>query len=347
MKKILLVTDAWAPQKNGVTVVLNRFIAFLSERGYEVKVIHPELFRTVALPTYPEIHLAIFARRRVASLIREFDPDAIHLMTEGPLGWAARSVCKEKKIPFTSWYHTNLQLYTDVRLHAFLGLANALLRRFHSLGERTLVTTETLKRQLESQGYQNVVIVPLGVDTERFVRNPSPPATPFTKPVFVYYGRLAIEKSPEDFLRLDLPGTKVVIGAEPHAVFKTLKEKYPDVHFLGKYDVNADLQKFIDQLSACDVFVFPSKTETFGLVVLEALSCGIPVAAYNVMGPKDIITDGVDGYLGDDLADAAIKCLSLSRDACRTKALHYSWNHSIEAFIKNLAPIRAHQAAER
>lgn len=338
MKKILLVTDAWAPQKNGVVTVQKKFTALLTERGYEVTIIHPELFSTVPFPSYPELHLAIFPRHRLKSMIKEFSPDAIHLMTEGPLGWAARSICLREGIPFTSWYHTNLQLYTDVRLHAFLTPVDWLLKRFHSRGVRTIVTTESLKKDLESKGYEHVVIVPLGVDAERFTRNPSA-TSPFPGPRFVYFGRLSVEKSPEDFLKLRLPGTKVVIGAEPRSALEMLKHKYPEAQFLGKYDVNKDLATFIDQLSPCDVFVFPSRTETFGLVILEAMACGIPVAAYNVMGPKDLITNGVDGYLGDDLADSAVKCLSLSREACREKALRYSWEKSVELFIENLAPI--------
>ncbi len=341
MKKILLVTDAWAPQKNGVTVVQHQLTRLLTERGYDVTVIHPELFRTVALPTYREIHLALFSRKRVARMIADLHPDAIHIMTEGPLGWATRSVCRRQNIPFTTWYHTNLDLYLDVRLHVFLWPIHVLLRHFHSRATHTMVTTESLKKHLELQGYRNVVVVPLGVDTEMFVRNPSPPIAAYPRPVFVYFGRLAIEKRPEDFLKLDLPGTKLVIGAEPQVVYEALKKKYPEVHFLGKYDVKRELQQFIDQLSLCDVFVFPSRTETFGLVVLEALACGIPVAAYNVMGPRDILSQGVDGYVGDDLADAAIKCLSLARENCRTKALQYSWNYSVEAFIKNLIPVHS------
>lgn len=338
-KKIVLVSDAWPPQKNGVTTVLNRLTALLTERGYEVTIIHPELFRTVALPTYPELHLALFARRPVAAMLREIQPDTVHLMTEGPLGWAARSVCRREGIPFTSWYHTHLHLYTDVRLHAFLRPVNWLLRRFHARAVRTIVTTESLKRDLEAQGYTNVVIVPLGVDASRFSRNPLPSIAGYPKPVFVYFGRLSVEKSPEDFLMLDLPGTKLVIGDEPAAALAMLKAKYPDAHFLGHYNVHTNLEKFIDQLSLADVFVFPSKTETFGLVVLEALACGIPVAAYNVMGPRDIITQGVDGYVSDNLADAALKCLTIPRENCRKKALQYSWEHCVEAFIQNLAPI--------
>lgn len=340
MKKILLVTDAWAPQRNGVTTVLHRLSLLLEKRGYEIVVIHPELFSTVPLPVYPEIHLALFPRRRVAQMLEELQPDAIHLMTEGPLGWAARSVCLKRSIPFTTWYHTHLDLYTNVRLHAFLRPVNALLRHFHATGMRTIVTTQSLKKDLESRGYRNVVVVPLGVDTDLFVRTPAPPPTSLPKPIFVYFGRIAIEKNVEEFLQLDLPGTKLVIGDGP--LKAKLVKHYPEAHFLPRYQIG---KAFIDQLSVCDVFVFPSRTETFGLVVLEALACGIPVAAHDVMGPRDSITHGKEGYLSDDLADAAIKCLALSREDCRAKALQYSWEVSVDAFIANLAFI--HKGIDR
>lgn len=333
MKKILLVTDAWAPQRNGVVNVQNAHMAHLVAHGYEVVVVQPEQFKTIALPMYQEIRLALFARRRVAKMIDEARPDAIHIMVEGPLGWAARSVCMERGIPFTTWYHTHLQLYTKAYLRGFLRPVHNLLRRFHSTAVRTMVSTESLKMELESAGYKNVVIVPLGVDTELFVRNPSPSLPRFPKPVFVYFGRLAIEKNPEEFLQLQLSGTKVVMGDGP--LFPMLKKKYPEAHFLGRYTVG---KEFADQLSGCDVFVFPSKTETFGLVVLEALACGIPVAAHDVMGPRDIIEEGKDGYLSDNLQEAALKCLALSCDDCRAKALQYSWERSTDAFIQNLVP---------
>lgn len=335
MKKILLVTDAWAPQMNGVVRVQDAHISFLMTRGYEVVVIQPEQFRTVPLPIYPEIHLALFARRKVAKIIEKVQPDAIHIMTEGPLGWAARSVCRERGIPFTTWYHTHLQLYVKAYLRGFLRPIHALLKKFHSAAIYTMVSTESLKKELESTGFNNIVVVPLGVDTDLFTRNPTPSVSQFKKPIFVYFGRLAIEKSPEEFLQLELPGTKLVIGGGP--LLPALQKKYPDAHFLGAYKVG---KEFIDHLSQCDVFVFPSRTETFGLVVLEALACGIPVAAHKVMGPKDSITSGKDGYLSEDLREAALKCLELSREDCRAKALQYSWEHSVDAFIKNLAPTR-------
>lgn len=334
MKKILLVTDAWAPQVNGVVRVQNAHIASLTARGYKVAILEPGQFKTVPLPIYPEIRLALFPRRRVARMIAEHGPDAIHIMTEGPLGWAARSVCMKKGIPFTTWYHTHLQLYVDIRLRGLLRPILFLLRRFHSAATRTMVSTEGLKRELESVGYKNIVIVPLGVDTELFKRNPAPPFPPLPKPVFVYFSRLAPEKNPQEFLKLDLPGTKLVIGDGPDRT--KLETVYGKRNTFAGYKRG---QELVDCLSLCDVFVFPSRTETFGLVVLEALACGIPVAAHDVMGPRDTITAGEDGYLSDDLREAALKCLELSREDCRNKALQYSWEHSAEAFIKNLVSI--------
>ena len=330
-RKIVLVTDAWFPQRNGVVRVLQALIPRLEARGYEVRVIEPNQFTTIPLPIYPEIRLALFSKRRITQIVEEFQPDAVCLVTEGPLGWAARSVCKRKGIPFITWYHSHFPLYVDVRFHGLIRPVTSLIRRFHQEALRTMVSTESLKKELESVGYTNMVIMPLGVDTELFVRNPAPPPSNFPRPIFVYFSRLAPEKNPEGFLSLNLPGTKLVIGDGP--LRRKLEQKYPEAKFLGRYDVG---KEFVDQLSVCDVFVFPSKTETFGLVALEALACGIPVAAHDVMGPRDIVTEGKDGYLGDDLAEAAVKCLSLSREDCRKKAEQYSWEHSADALIKNL-----------
>ena len=332
MKKILLVTDAWAPQVNGVVRVQDALITVLKTCGYEVAVIEPEQFVTVPLPTYSEIRVALFPRRRVAKMIAELHPDAVHLMTEGPLGWAARSVCMERGIPFTTWYHSHYQLFVNIRLHGLLRPIYALLRRFHSTATRTMVSTESLKKKLESTGFKkNIVVVPLGVDVNRFVRNPMPSLPMFPKPVFLFFSRLAPEKSPEEFLKLKLPGTKLVIGDGPDRM--KLEEKYGKENKFVGFKCGPEL---VNWLSLCDVFVFPSRTETFGLVVIEALACGIPVAAHDVMGPRDIITHGRDGYLSENLQEAAIKCLELSPADCRAKALAYSWEHSMDAFLQNL-----------
>lgn len=336
MKKILMVTDAWAPQVNGVVRVQDAYISLLTSRGYEIVVVEPGQFTTIPMPMYSEVPLALFARRRIARMIEEVQPDAIHLMTEGPLGWAARSVCMKKGISFTTWYHSHLQLYVDIRLRGLLRPIYALLRRFHSTATRVMVSTGSLKRELESTGFKkNIVVVPLGVDVELFIRNQDSPYPQLPKPVFVYFGRIAPEKSPERFLELDLPGTKLVIGDGPDR--KKLEEKYGSKNMFVGYKRG---QELVDWLSLADVFVFPSRTETFGLVVLEALALGIPVAAHDVMGPRDIIEHGVHGHLSDDLAVAAVECLGLSPEDCRAKALEYSWEHSVDTFIKHLSFIR-------
>lgn len=333
MKKILLVTDAWAPQTNGVVRVLKALIPRLERRGYAVEIIEPSQFLTTPLPIYPEIRLAFFAHRGIARRLEEMRPDTVCIVTEGPLGWAARSVCRSRGLPFISWYHSHFPLYVDVRLHGLLRPVTALIRRFHSAAERTMVSTESLKNTLEAEGYKNLVIMPLGVDTELFIRNPEPPLPGLPKPVFVYFSRLAPEKNPEEFLKLKLPGTKLVIGDGP--LRKRLEAKYGHNHTFVGFKSG---QELVDWLSLADVFVFPSRTETFGLVALEALACGIPVAAHDVMGPHDIVTETKDGFLGDDLERAALNCLSLSKENCRAKALQYSWTNSADAFIKHLFP---------
>ncbi|MFI5260618.1 MAG: glycosyltransferase family 4 protein [Candidatus Paceibacteria bacterium] len=335
MKKIVLVTDAWSPQVNGIVRVLQTLIPLLTARGYSVTVIEPGQFTTIPMPMYPEIRLALFAKRRVAKVLKELQPDMVCLVTEGPLGWAARSVCKQQKMPFVTWYHTHFPLYVKARFHAFLRPVSLFIRHFHSGAVRTMVSTESLKRELTASGFKNMAVMPLGVDTELFVRNPEPPLPPLPKPVFVLFGRIAPEKSPEEFLKLDLPGTKLVIGDGPDRA--KLEAVYGQKNKFVGYKTG---QELVDWLSLADVFVFPSRTETFGLVVLEALACGIPVAAHDVMGPRDSITEGKDGYLSDDLAEAAVKCLELSPADCRAKALHYSWERSADVFIEHLVASR-------
>lgn len=329
-KRIVCITDAWAPQVNGVVRVLHALIPILESRGYEVEVIEPGQFFTIPLPFYPEIKLALFARKRIREAL-EKNPDAVCIVTEGSLGWTARSVCRQLGIPFTTWYHSHFQLYVNVRLHGLLKPIFALIRHFHSAATQTMVSTESLKQELEKGGFKNLVIMPLGVDTDLFKRNPEPALEALPHPVFVYFSRLAPEKNPEAFLKLDLPGMKLVIGDGP--LRKKLEREYGDSHIFVGYKRGQDL---VDWLSLSDVFVFPSLTETFGLVALEALACGVPVAAYDVMGPRDIVTSGVDGYLGEDLRASAIACLDLSKDACRKKAEQYSWERSADVFIKNL-----------
>jgi glycosyltransferase involved in cell wall biosynthesis len=328
-KRLLLVTDAWYPQVNGVVRVLDTTKQLLEKRGVHVTVIHPELFRTVPLPSYPEIRLALFPRRRIRDILAAGDFDAIHLATEGPLGWAVRAICREKGIRYTTSYHTHFVLHVRARVRGFDRLVYAYLRRFHTGAERTMVATGSLRADLAHHGFRNLVLWPLGVDTELFKPN-SAASLPYPRPIFTYMGRVAVEKSVEEFLGLDLPGTKLVIGDGPAR--NKLEAAHPSAIFTG-YKKERELA---DLLAASDVFVFPSRTETFGLVVLEALACGVPAAAHDCMGPRDIIEDGVDGYLSEDLRDAALKALKLSREKCREKALQYTWEKSVDAFIANL-----------
>lgn len=340
MKRILIVTDAWTPQRNGVVKATERITAELTARGYVVELIHPGLFRTMPMPSYPEIRLALSPQYKVKRIIERFKPEAVHLMTEAPLGWAVRNYCVRHHIPFTTWYHTHLHLFSAARFAPLLRPVQSLMKQFHAKSSRILVTTESLKRDLEAQGYARVSVIPFGIETDVFTPMPVDDA-PWPKPVFVYFGRLAVEKNVEAFLGLDLPGTKVVIGSEPEARFAELKARYPSVCFLGAYDAltPASATRLAKQLSQCDVYVYPSKTDTFGLVVLEALACGLPVAAYDVQGPRDILTHGKDGYLGTDLREASLKCLDLSRKECRATALRYSWERCTDAFLNHLHPI--------
>jgi glycosyltransferase involved in cell wall biosynthesis len=328
---LLIVTDAWHPQINGVVVTLREIKRRLERDGLQVSLLHPGLFFTMPLPIYPEIRLSLFSGRALKRIIRTDRPDYIHIATEGPLGLTARLFCARHRIPFTTSFHTHFQLYAFVRYGRFLRPARAYLRWFHRSAHRTMVATRGLMGALEADNFQNLVLWPLGVDSSLFVRSawPSVPALP--KPVFTYFSRLAPEKNPEEFLRLSLPGTKLVIGDGPARA--KLEAKYgTSAIFIG----SKQGQELVDWLSVSDVVIVPSKTETFGLVILEALACGVPVAAHDVMGPRDILTPGVDGYLEDDLAKAALGCVALSPEACRKTALKYTWEASAQAFLRHL-----------
>lgn len=333
-QRIAIITDAWHPQVNGVVTVYDRTIPRLERHGYDVSVIHPGLFKAIALPGYPEIRLALFPKRKLDTMLTDLKPDAIHVAVEGPLGFAARSICKKRGIPFTTCYHSHFAMYLGARGLGFLSpLTYALLRKFHNSGTRTMVATESLRHELERHGFTNLVLWPLGVDVDLFKRNANPKVPKLPKPVFTYMGRIAVEKNLDEFLSADLPGTKLIIGDGPDK--KHLEKKYSSARFVG-YKKG---QGLIDWLSLSDVFVFPSRTDTFGLVIIEALACGIPVAAHDCMGPRDIITNGVDGYLSEDLTDAAKKCLALSKDDCRKKALQYAWENSAGTFLSNLTQV--------
>ena len=340
---ILVVTDAWYPQVNGVVRTIATVRDEIRKLGHTVEVIGPEHFYTVPMPTYPEIRLAIAAGRKLCRMINEMDPDAIHIATEGPLGHAARRYCMRRGIPFTTAYHTRFPEYVRDRIPVPLFLSYAVVRRFHRPAAAMMVATASIEQALVARGFTNIRHWTRGVDTELFhPRDKAFLADP--RPISMYVGRVAVEKSIEDFLRLDLPGTKYVVGGGPQ--FEELKARYPGVRFVGPKHGEELAQYY----AAADVFVFPSRTDTFGLVLLEALASGVPVAAYPVAGPLDVLGGATDvGCLDEDLGHAVRQALSCSPERCRDFALGYSWRASAEQFLDNLAPFttfRSNRAVE-
>ena len=337
-QRIMLVTDAWEPQVNGVVRTLTRVTEECREMGHEIEVIHPGLgFRTMPLPTYPEIQLALGARKRIEEQFKAFEPEAIHIATEGTLGMAARAVCIKWKLPFTTSYHTKFPEYVTARFPFIpLKAGYSFMRWFHDAGGRLMVATPSMREDLEKRGFKNITPWARGVDTELF--HPSKRGIDggvfkdIEGPVFLYVGRVAVEKNIEAFLETDLPGTKVVIGPGPQ--LEELKKKYKDVKFLGGMYGDELARHFAD----ADVFVFPSLTDTFGLVILEAMATGTPVAAFPAPGPKDLIPGSGAGAVSEDLREACLEALECSRERCREYAEGFSWRSCAEEFVKNLKP---------
>lgn len=328
--RIAIVTDAWHPQINGVVTTLTRTAAELEALGHQVLLISPEGFTTFPCPTYPEIRLALRPRGRLRQLLEAFVPQAIHIATEGPLGLAARRLCGRLGLRFTTSLHTRFPEYLHLRSRIPIGWGYRYLRWFHAPAQCTMVAGNNLRSELEERGLTHLVIWSRGVDLDLF--RPEPRAQLAGKaPVFMYVGRVAVEKNIEAFLALDLPGTKYIVGDGPDLA--TLRTRYPAVQFTG-YKTGRDLAEC---LAGADVFVFPSKTDTFGLVILEALASGVPVAAYPVQGPRELITNGVSGYLDQDLRQAAMGCLALAREPCREVAMRYSWTRCATQFLEHLA----------
>ena len=337
--KIVIVTDAAPPQVNGVVITLTTLGRELGALGHAVHFVTPASFRTVPCPTYPEIRLALFPGAGVRRALDSLRPDAIHIATEGPLGIAARRYCVRHDLPFTTSYHTRFPEYVRARAPIPTALTYAWLRRFHGRAERVMVPTRSIQDELQARRFGNTVIWPRGVDIERFCPQ-GPRALDQAMladghPLFAYVGRVAIEKNLRAFLDLELPGAKWVIGDGPQLV--ELRRAYPAVHFTGAV-AHAALPAYY---RSADVFVFPSRTDTFGLVLLEAMACGVPVAAFPVPGPQDVIGGSAAGVLDADLRVAAIGALQISRDAARKHALRFSWQHVAKVFLGHLAPIGA------
>jgi glycosyltransferase involved in cell wall biosynthesis len=329
--RILIVTDAWAPQINGVVRTLMRTRQELEELGQEVRIISPDLFANLPCPTYPEIRLAVLPGRRLPKMIDSFQPCAIHIATEGPLGQAARRYCLKRRLPFTTAYHTRFPEYIRARTKIPVGATYRLMRRFHRPSSGVMVATRSMERELASRGFRNIKRWSRGVDTNLF-RPRDKDLFDLPRPIHLYVGRIAVEKNVEDFLRLDLRGSKLVVGDGP--LLPDLRRKYPDTRFVGA-KVGEELAA---HYAAADLFVFPSKTDTFGLVLLEALASGLPVVAYPVPGPLDIVDGTGVGILDDDLAAAAQRAIAIPPERCREIALGYSWRASAEQFLQNLQP---------
>jgi glycosyltransferase involved in cell wall biosynthesis len=324
--KVLVATDAWPPQVNGVVRTLRSLARAAGKLGVTIEFLSPDGFWTFPLPTYPGLRLAWPGRRRIAERIAEANPDAIHIATEGPIGFAVRSYCIRHGRPFTTSYTTRFPEYISARSPIPQEWVYAVLRRFHASATVTMVATPSLTTELAERGFSNLGMWTRGVDVDLF-RPDRAIDLGLPRPIFMSVGRVAVEKNLDAFLSLDLPGTKVIIGTGPQE--EELKRKYPNAKFLGMLD-NGILASHV---ASADVFVFPSLTDTFGIVQLEALASGVPVAAFPVTGPKDVIADHPIGALNEDLRTACMDALHMSRDACRAFALGYSWENSARQFI--------------
>jgi glycosyltransferase involved in cell wall biosynthesis len=329
LMRVLIATDAWHPQVNGVVRTLTSLAESARGLGVSIEFLTPEGFRSVPLPTYSGLRLALPGSGEIARRIEATQPDAIHIATEGSIGFAARAYCRRRGRPFTTSYTTCFPEYIAARAPIPESWSYAVLRRFHSAAAVTMVSTVSLMNQLQSRGFENLRMWTRGVNTDLFAPERRLPLD-LPRPIFLTAGRVAVEKNLEAFLALDLPGSKVVIGEGPQEA--ELRQRFPDVTFLG-------LRKgpeLAGLIAAADVFVFPSRTDTFGVVQLEALACGVPVAAFPVMGPRDVIGDQPIGVLNEDLRAACLGALTLSRQACREFALTRSWATSARQFINHV-----------
>jgi glycosyltransferase involved in cell wall biosynthesis len=333
--RILLATDAWAPQVNGVVRTLTELNRELTRLGHEVTALHPGLFRTLPCPGYSEIRLALGAGSRVGTLIEAARPDALHIVTEGPVGLAARRWCMKRELGFTTAYHTRFPEYLAQRRIVPARLTYAALRRFHAPSRGIMVATPSVAAALAARGFANLRPWTRGVDRDLFDPARRAENIGFPRPIFLSVGRVAPEKNLGAFLDLDLPGSKVVIGEGP--ALAELRRRFPAAHFLGHRE-NGNLARFY---ASADVFVFPSRTDTFGLVMLEALASGVPVAAYPVPGPLDVIGASGAGVLADDLRTAALAALAIPRENCRAHALTFDWATCARQFVAQLCPLRA------
>jgi glycosyltransferase involved in cell wall biosynthesis len=327
--KILIATDAWTPQINGVVRSLESVTEALLEFGADIEFLTPQGFASIPLPTYSEIRLAFASQKAVTKRIEGAATDHIHIATEGPVGFAARRYCLRSGRPFTTSYHTRFPEYVATRTRIPEAVTYALLRRFHNAGSGVMVSTASIANDLQDRGFERLMHWSRGVDHSRFTPAKAS-VTDLPRPIFLYAGRLAREKNIESFLALDLPGSKVIVGEGP--LRRALEAGYPEAHFLGAQTGDA----LAVQYASADVFVFPSRTDTFGMVLLEALACGLPVAALPVPGPLDVIGTSGAGVLDADLRAACLAALNIPREKARAHALTFTWANSARQFLDNI-----------
>lgn len=336
--RIAIATDAWPPQVNGVVTTVTTMRRMLEARGHTVEVIHPYRFLHIPCPTYAELPWAILPRWKTARILDRFEPEAVHIVNEGPVGQAARAWCLKNRFPFTTVFTTKYPEYIHMRFGIPLGMLYRWFLNFHNAAARTCVATKTLKDELEEKGFRNLVYWERGVDTDRF-RPRAERVFTGERPLLLTVGRVAPEKNLPAFLSLDVPGTKMVVGRGP--ALRKLRRRFPKAIFTGLKTGEELAALYAD----ADAFVFPSLTDTFGIVLLESLASGVPVAACPVVGPKDILEDGVCGALDTDLGKAVERALRLGPEACRARAMDFPWERSLEQLLGNLVP--AHDAAAR
>lgn len=336
--RILIATDAWRPQINGVVRSLESVAKALRELGSEVEFLTPQGFASVPLPTYSEIRLALASPKAVAKRLEGAEVDHIHIATEGPVGFGARQFCLRAKRPFTTSYHTRFPEYISARTFIPEAISYAVLRRFHNASAGVMVSTASIANDLRVRGFKRLMHWSRGVDHSHFSPSKGAP-TSLPRPIFLYAGRLAPEKNLEVFLSLNLPGSKLVVGDGPSR--RALQAAFPDVHFLGAMNSEA----LAVQYASADVFVFPSRTDTFGMVLLEALACGLPVAALPVPGPLDVIGSSGAGILDFDLRSACLAALEIPREKARAHALTFTWANSARQFLDNVLLVKS--AAKR
>lgn len=338
--RILVATDAWPPQVNGVVRTYERLAAEVTALGIELVFLTTAHFRSISCPGYREIHLAVPSARRAARAIEEARANFIHIATEGPVGWMARAYCLRHDLSFTTSYHTKFPEYAAALLSIPSSWAYAPIARFHAQSAGIMVASPSLARDLDRRGFSRLMPWTRGVDTELF-RPRDVRLFGKAEPVFLYAGRVSKEKNIEAFLDADLPGVKVVVGGGPHLA--ALERRYRGAIFTGVKS-GTELAR---HYASADVFVFPSLTDTFGLVLLEAMACGLPVAAFPVTGPIDIVEHGKSGILDGDLAAAARRALALDRNSARARALEFTWAHAARIFADNVRTANAHAAEAR